>query len=234
MLYREPVVRSSDQRSGGAGLRAAGVQRTRHSVVAAVREHLIEAGYHGLSLEQVAEDAGITRVTIYRQFGSKLGLLQAVADDLSERGQAAERLGAAAALPDASTALRSLVIELCRFWDTDPPLFRRMVSLAAVDPEARQVIESREQWRYDGISTLTGRLADEGRLRAPFGKDQAIATIVAITSFPSCDQIASALGVSFTELPGLLLPLLSAVLDLEPPSIAALSSPASDLLQHDQ
>jgi AcrR family transcriptional regulator len=162
-------------------------------------------------------------VTIYRQFGSKLGLLQAVADDLTERGQAAERLGAAVALPDASTALRSLVAELCRFWDTDPPLFRRMVSLAAVDPEARQVIETREQWRYDGINALTSRLADEGRLRAPFGKDQAIATIVAVTSFPACDQIASTLGVSFTGLPGLLLPLLSAVLDLKPPGPAELS-----------
>jgi len=157
------------------------------------------------------------RVTIYRQFGSKLGLLQAVADDLAERGQAAERLGAAAALPDASTAFRSLVIELCRFWDTDPPLFRRMVSLAAVDPEARQVIETREQLRYNGIDTLTGRLAGEGRLRAPFGKDQAIATIAAVTSFPACDQIASPLGVRFIELPELLLPLLSAVVDLKPP-----------------
>jgi AcrR family transcriptional regulator len=221
MLYREPVARSSDRPGGEVGLRAAGVQRTRQSVVAAVRERLIEAGYHGLSLEQVAEDAGITRVTIYRQFGSKLGLLQAVADDLTERGHAAERLGAAVALRDASAALRSLVAELCRFWDTDPRLFRRMVSLAAVDPEARQVIETRERWRYDGLSTVIGRLAHEGRLRAPYGQDQAIATIVAITSFPACDQIASALGVSFAELPGLLLPLLSAVLDLQPPSPGA-------------
>ena len=222
MLYRQVVSRSSDQHGAGAGLRAAGVARTRRNVVAAVRERLIEAGYHGIGLEQVAEDAGITRVTIYRQFGSKLGLLKAVADDLAERGQAAERLGAAVALPDASTAFRSLVIELCRFWDTDPPLFRRMVSLAAVDPEARQVIETREQWRYNGIDTLTGRLAGEGRLRAPpFGKDQAIATIAAVTSFPACDQIASPLGVRFIELPELLLPLLSAVVDLKPPGTAA-------------
>ncbi len=192
-----------------------------------MRERLIEAGYHGLSLEQVAEDAGITRVTIYRQFGSKLGLLQAVADDLTERAQATERLGAAAALPDASTALRSLVAELCRFWDTDPPLFRRMVSLAAVDPEARQVLETREQWRYDGLNTVTSRLADEGRLRVPFGQDQAIATIAAVTSFPACDQIASTLGVSFTELPGLLLPLLSSVLDLKPPSPVTTGGPES-------
>jgi AcrR family transcriptional regulator len=191
-------------------------------VVLAARERLIEAGYHGLSLEQVAEDAGITRVTIYRQFGSKLGLLQAVADDLTERGRAAERLGAAVALPEASTAFRSVVIELCRFWDTDPPLFRRMVSLAAVDPEARQVIETREQWRYDGITTLIGQLADQGRLRAPFGKDQAIATIAAVTSFPACDQIASTLGMSFIELPELLLPTLGAIVDLKPPAPAGL------------
>jgi len=106
--------------------------------------------------------------------------------------------------------------ELCRFWDADPPLFRRMVSLSAVDPEARQVIETREQWRYDGINTLVNRLADEKRLRAPFSADQSIATIAAVTSFPACDQIATTLGVSFIQLPELLLPLLGAVLDLKP------------------
>jgi len=221
VLYREFVAQSNGQRDPAVGLRAAGVQRTRHRVVTAVRERLIGAGYHGFSLEQVAEDAGITRVTIYRQFGSKLGLLQAVADDLTQRGHASERLGAAAAIPDASKAFRSMVSELCRFWDTDPPLFRRMVSLAAVDPEARQVIETREQWRYDGINALIGRLAAESRLRAPFGEDQAIATIAAVTSFPACDQMASSLDVSFIQLPALLLPLLGAVLDLKASSPAA-------------
>ena len=217
MRYHEVVAQLAEQPEAALGLRAAGVQRTRHNVVTAVRERLIEAGYHGLSLEQVAEDAGITRVTIYRQFGSKLGLLQAVADDLTQRGHAAERLGAAVTIPDASTAFRSLVSELCRFWDTDPPLFRRMVSLSAVDPEARQVIETREQWRYDGINALVSRLADEHRLRAPFSADQAIATIAAVTSFPACDQIATTLSVSFIQLPEpLLLPLLTAVLDLRP------------------
>ncbi len=216
MRYHQDVAQSAEQPKVAIGLRAAGVQRTRHNVVAAVRERLIEAGYHGLSLEQVAEDAGITRATIYRQFGSKLGLLQAVADDLAGRGHAAERLGAAVTIPDASTAFRSMVSELCRFWDTDPALFRRMVSLSAVDPEARQVIHTREQWRHDGINTLVNRLANEKRLRAPFGADQAIATVAAVTSFPACDQIATTLSVSFNQLPELLLPLLSAVLDLRP------------------
>jgi len=87
-----------------------------------------------------------------------------------------------------------------------------------VDPEARQVIETREQWRYDGINALVSRLADEHRLRAPFSTAQAIATIAAVTSFPACDQIATTLSVSFIQLPEpLLLPLLSAVLDLRPP-----------------
>ncbi|TCC60928.1 TetR/AcrR family transcriptional regulator, partial [Kribbella pittospori] len=33
-----------------------------------------DAGYRSLSLEQVAADAEVTRVTIYRKFGNKLGL----------------------------------------------------------------------------------------------------------------------------------------------------------------
>jgi len=37
-----------------------------------------------------------------------------------------------------------------------------------------------------------------------------------VTSFPACDQIVSALDISFIQLPELLLSLLDAVLDLKP------------------
>ena len=215
MLYHAGMSESTGTALHGSETRAEGVQRTRHQVVNAVRGLLIESGYHRLSLEQVAHDAGITRVTIYRHFGSKLGLLEAVADDLSVRGRAAERITAALELPDTSASLRALVHALCGFWSTDPPLFRRMVSLSAVDPEAREVLGARERWRYEGIATMAERLAAEGRLRPPFDTDQAAATIAAVTSFPACDQIATALAVDMHALPALLLPLLAGVARLE-------------------
>lgn len=183
-------------------------------MVDAVRHRLIVDGYHGLSLEQVAADAGITRVTIYRQFGSKLGLLAAAADDLAERGEVVPRVAEALAAADPVVAFRSLVAELCRFWSTDPELFRRLVGLAAVDPGAGRVIADRESWRHRQVGTAVRRLAAAGRVRRPYRADRASALVTAVTSFPACDQVATATRRRHAGLAELLLPMLDAVVRL--------------------
>jgi AcrR family transcriptional regulator len=197
------------------GLRAAGVARTRRNIVAAARRHLVDSGYHRLSLEQVAADAGVTRVTIYRQFSSKLGLLDAIAEDLAARSRVVAGMRTAAGVDDPAAAFAAMVSQLCRFWSTDPDVFRRLISLAAVDPEARQVIAGREQWRYDQIATFVRRLAAADRLRAPFDPQHATAVIGAVTSFPACDEMASRLDVDLGRLDRSLLALLTSVVHLD-------------------
>jgi AcrR family transcriptional regulator len=190
------------------------VERTRNNILAAARQHLIDAGYRNLSLEQVAADADVTRVTIYRKFGNKLGLLDAVAEHLSQRAGLVGGMRAAAVLDDPVAAFTEMVRELCRFWNIDPDLFRRLISLSAVDPEANEVISSREQWRYDQVGQFVARLADVDRLRAPFDKDTAAVAVGTITSFTTCDEIATRLGRKHDEVDDLLLPLLDGVVRL--------------------
>ncbi|HVV14657.1 TetR/AcrR family transcriptional regulator [Amycolatopsis sp.] len=197
------------------GKRAQGVQRTRHKILAAARQHLIAVGYRNLSLEQVAADADVTRVTIYRQFGSKLGLLDAVAEDLAQRAGLVPAIQAAAALDDPVTAFKAMVAELCRFWSTDPDLLRRLVSLAAVDPEAHQVVSYREQWRFDQVALFVARLAEAGCLRAPSDAVTAAVVVGATTSFATCDDIATRLDRGHDQLDDLLLALLHGVVRLD-------------------
>jgi AcrR family transcriptional regulator len=197
------------------GLRQAGVQRTRRDIIAAARQHLVEAGYHRLSLEDVASDAGVTRVTIYRQFTSKLGLLDAVADDLAARAQVVARMQQAASVAEAPAAFRGMVFELCRFWSVDPDLFRRLISLAAVDPQVREVIDARESWRHQQVTAFVRRLADEDRLLPPFDEDRASATVAAATSFPTCDEMARRLDRGIDQLDELITALLAAVARLD-------------------
>jgi AcrR family transcriptional regulator len=208
-------VSERDSREAQQGLRVAGVARTRRAIVTATRKHLIEAGYHRLSLEQVAADAGITRVTIYRQFASKLGLLDAVADDLAQRAQVVSGVDAAAAVADPVIAFRAMVSELCRFWATDPGLLRRLIGLAAVDSEAGHVVQGREQWRYDQIAVFVGRLFADQRLRCDVDIDQAIAVIGTVTGFPACDEMATRLRVRHDQLDELVITLLSGVVRLD-------------------
>jgi AcrR family transcriptional regulator len=208
-------VAKSESREARPGLRAAGVQRTRRSILTAARRHLIEAGYHRLSLEDVAADAGVTRVTIYRHFDSKLGLLDAIAEDLAQQAGLVTGMQQAAKVAEPVPAFTAMVRELCRFWSTDPEVFRRLTSLSAVDPEAKRVIASREHWRYQRISTFVQRLAHDDRLRPPFDVRQATAVVGTATGFPACDEIATRLRTDLTTLDQILLPLLTSVFRLD-------------------
>jgi hypothetical protein len=121
----------------------------------------------------------------------------------------------AAKVADPVPAFTAMVGELCRFWSTDPEVFRRLISLSAVDPAAQQVIGGREHWRYEQIGMFVQRLADAGRLRAPFDVREATAVIGTMTSFPACDEIATRLRADLTELSRILLPLLAGVVRLD-------------------
>ncbi|GAA4521270.1 hypothetical protein GCM10023191_099480 [Actinoallomurus oryzae] len=206
---------TSESKEAGRGLRAAGVQRTRRSILTAARRHLIETGYHRLSLEDVAADAGVTRVTIYRHFDSKLGLLDAIAEDLAQQAGLVPGMHEAAQVAEPVPAFTAMVKELCRFWSTDPEVFRRLISLSAVDPEAQRVVAGREHWRYQQISAFVQRLASADRLRAPFDVSQATAVVGTVTGFPACDEIATRLRMDLTELDRTLLPVLASVVRLD-------------------
>src|SRR5258708_33203809 len=60
--------------------RQAEVDRTRSSILAAARELVSEHGPNS-SMGKVAERAGVSRITIYNQFGSKAGLLEALSTE---------------------------------------------------------------------------------------------------------------------------------------------------------
>src|SRR4051794_41976550 len=68
------------------GRRAENIEQTRGRIIAAMRELLARDGYRSTSLEEVARAADVTRATVYYQFGSKAGLLEAVVGDIQRRG----------------------------------------------------------------------------------------------------------------------------------------------------
>lgn len=58
--------------------------RAHAAILAATAELLGQAGYAGLTIEAVAERAGVARQTIYRRWSSKLALVIALLAELSE------------------------------------------------------------------------------------------------------------------------------------------------------
>jgi AcrR family transcriptional regulator len=131
----------------------------------------------------------VARATVYYQFGSKPGLLEAVCDDLAEAGRLSE-LADAFMESDANAAWRGFVGAFGRFWDADRPVMRRLRALAQLDPEVAGVIAARDQRRRQGIEVLLRRLLDQS-LSAE--RREAIARrLFALTSFETFDTLAGA------------------------------------------
>ena len=69
------------------GQRQATTEQTRARIINAARELLAESsGFSGFSIDAVARQADVARMTVYHQFGSKIGLLEALSDSLAAHG----------------------------------------------------------------------------------------------------------------------------------------------------
>lgn len=134
--------------------RRAGSARTRARIVAAARNLLSSRRREpDFSVETIAERAGVARMTVYYQFGSKRGLLEALFDDMARRGLV-ERLSAAFQSPTPELRLLELLDAFCFFWAAERTAIRRLRALAALDAGLDQAIHERDQRRREAISTV--------------------------------------------------------------------------------
>lgn len=196
------------------GQRQAAVEQTRARILAAARELLTaEAGVGAFTVDAVVQQAGVARMTIYYQFESKRGLLEALFDDFAARGLV-QPLRAAFARPEPLEALDAFVAAFCGFWASDRVALRRIRGLAAVDPEIEQSVRARDERRREGLRVIVGRTAKQHRIARPL--DEAVDVLHALTSFETFDALAGA-SRKTGEVLGLIVELVRADLGLPAP-----------------
>jgi AcrR family transcriptional regulator len=172
------------------GLREEASDQTRSRILAAARELLIATdGFSSFSMEAVARRADVARMTVYHQFGSKIGLLEAICDSLAASG-GMEEMASAFSRPDPWRALDEYIAVFGRFWESDRLLTRRLRGLAALDPEFEQVIRARDERRRQGLRVLVARLGERhGQLQPP-ASDQVIDVLYTLIAFEFFDTLA--------------------------------------------
>jgi AcrR family transcriptional regulator len=137
------------------GKRQAQVDEARRRVLGAARELLARSdSYAAFTVEAVAKRADVARATVYYQFGSKTGLLEAVCDDLAEAG-GMDHLSAVFQEAQPVAALEAFIEAFARFWAADRPALRKLRALAGLDPEVAAVIAERDGRRMQGLQVLS-------------------------------------------------------------------------------
>ena len=140
------------------GRREEVIGQGRRRILDAARDLLSEAAaYPGFTVDAVARRADVARATVYYQFGSKSGLLEAVCDDLAEAGGMAD-LARVFTSSAPQAAIGGFITAFAGFWAADRVVMRRLRALAALDPEVGAVISARDQRRRDGLAVLVSRL----------------------------------------------------------------------------
>jgi AcrR family transcriptional regulator len=196
------------------GQRQEAIEQNRERIMEAARELLgAEAGPTGFTIDAVARQAGVARMTVYYQYRSKSGLLESLCDFLAARGQI-ERLAAAFGQSKPLDALMELINVFVNFWHSDRLVLRRLRSLAALDPDIAQVISARDERRRGGLRVIVGRLAEMYARPEPEHVDEAVDILHAMTSFETYDALAGQTRGP-AEVAGLVLRLARAALGLE-------------------
>ncbi len=170
------------------GQRQAATEQTRARIVAAARELLIASdGFAGFSIDAVARQADVARMTIYHQFGSKIGLLEALCDSLATSG-GMEQLASAFRQTEPLDALDGYIKIFGRFWQSDRLLTRRLRGLAALDPDFEQVIRARDERRRQGLRVIVQRLV-RGQPE-PSAFDEVVDVLYTLISYECFDILA--------------------------------------------
>lgn len=152
------------------GARAEAAEQTRARIVTAAAALLREAGVAGFSLESVANAAGVSRLTVYNQLGSRRALLEAVFDELASRG-GLHRIGAALADPDPMASLRRLIGIFCDFWGLDPGSMASLHGAASGDADFAESLSARNERRRETMSVVVRRLVERGAVSARTSSD---------------------------------------------------------------
>ena len=179
--------------------RRAQAARTREDVLAAAHDAFVERGYARATLVSIAQEAGVVVETIYRGFGSKARLFNAVVEAAVAGGAARARVPV-----EDRPAIRAIAQErdprnqLERYAATQPGIHSRMSPLmhvlteaAAADPQLAEVRREMEDGRLEGLGRFAQLLADRAVLRAGLTAEDARDILWTLASHDVYDRLVT-------------------------------------------
>jgi len=172
------------------GRRQLAAQKTRAKVLRAARSLLTGRGTERFSLDAVAERAGVARMTVYYQFRSRRGLIEALFDSFAEGGELPEQVGLAFQQSDPDQVLAGVVSAFAHFWQAGRTWVRRVRALGVLDAELGAAIEARNARRRQVMRTVMERMIHRQGRPSATERAEVEEVLYALTSFEMFDGLA--------------------------------------------
>lgn len=178
-------------------------------IVTAARELLLERGYPGTTMTEVAAAAGVATQTVYSALGGgKAALVKRIWDvtiagdldpvPLRERPQ----IQALLAEPDPARTLAGYARLSREVYERLGPLARVLRAGAAGDPVLQRLIDTTERERLTGTTALAAHLDDHGALRPGLTAARAGQRLWALNGGEVADGLVLRCGWSLEEYQG--------------------------------
>jgi AcrR family transcriptional regulator len=160
MVTQRPAKKKAPAQELSAGTAAA--QR----IVSAARRHFLSHGFRSVTMDDLAEELGMSKKTLYASFAGKTDLLRAVLLDKFRSIETDLEGIASAASTNVLDSLHQLLACVQRHAEEIQPPFMRDIRREA--PEMFQLVQSR---RRDVIQRYFSKIFDDGRRAGIFRKD---------------------------------------------------------------
>jgi AcrR family transcriptional regulator len=147
----------------------------RRRIIAGARRHFFALGLRGVTMDDLAEELGMSKKTLYAYFPSKTALVEAALHDKFDEIEAEMERIASGCSSDFPDALHQLIPCIHRHMEEIQPPFVRDMRREA--PEIFKVVEGR---RRDVIERYFGRFLNEGRIAGLVREDVPVRLIVEI------------------------------------------------------
>jgi len=174
---------------------AATAPDTRERVLQVARAMIAKRGHAAISLVDVANEAGLSRQSLYLLFGSRAGLLLAMVDHIDESSAGPDRLAALRQSLPPADAFEPYVRAWFEYLPVVLPVARALSAAATTgDEDARRAWESRMRRLRGGYTQMAKGLKAAGVLREGWTPEAAADWIYTLTHVDTWQHLVGESG----------------------------------------
>jgi AcrR family transcriptional regulator len=171
-------------------------------------------GFTQATVTELAEQADVSRATVFSRFGSKLGVLEALAVRCAG-GPQMRAIREAVALPDPAEAVLATIAASSEHWELQGHILLTLKAVAELEPGAIALIDDQRRDQRDSVKQIVRGLEREDRLNG-LSREQAVAALHMITSVESFMELRRNAALSLPATKRVLTSMATGLLDLTP------------------